>query len=103
MYTLLDMLSTHKTDGSLNVGIREFRANVRRYLDDVATGGSIVITDRGRPIARLVGVDELTPGVQRLLDEGRLQMPTRTPTSPDTWPRARSRGSVADLVADQRR
>ncbi len=87
----------------LTVGVREFRANVRRYLDDVTNGASIVITDRGKPVARLVGVDELTSGVQRLIDDGRLRMPTRSPTSPDSWPRVPSRGGVADLVTDQRR
>lgn len=39
------------------VGVRELRQNASRYLAIVAAGGGpIVITDRGRPEARLVGI-----------------------------------------------
>ena len=39
------------------VGVRELRQNASRYLAIVAAGGGpIVITDRGRPVARLVGI-----------------------------------------------
>lgn len=39
------------------IGVRELRQNASRYLAQVAaTGGAIEITDRGRPIARLVPV-----------------------------------------------
>ncbi len=38
------------------IGVRELRQNASKYLDDVAAGESIEITDRGRPVARLVPV-----------------------------------------------
>jgi prevent-host-death family protein len=38
------------------IGVRELRQNASRYLEDVAAGESIEITDRGRPVARLVPV-----------------------------------------------
>jgi prevent-host-death family protein len=47
------------------IGIRELRQRASRYLRDVERGESIEVTDRGRPVARLVpvpragGVDEL--------------------------------------------
>jgi prevent-host-death family protein len=36
------------------VGIREAKANLSRLLRQVASGEEVVITDHGRPVARLV-------------------------------------------------
>ena len=38
------------------VGVRELRQHASRYLQQVAAGESIEITDRGHPIARLVPI-----------------------------------------------
>ncbi len=35
-------------------GIREARQNLSTLIEEVRKGGEIVITDRGRPVARLV-------------------------------------------------
>ena len=35
------------------VGVREFRENLRAYLGRVKAGEDVVITERGRPVARL--------------------------------------------------
>ena len=37
----------------VTVGVREFRENLRAYLDRVKAGEEVVVTERGRPIARL--------------------------------------------------
>lgn len=36
------------------VGIRETRINLSKLIKDVRSGMEIIITDRGRPVARLV-------------------------------------------------
>ena len=36
--------------------MRELRQHASRYLDEVAAGESIEITDRGHPVARLVPI-----------------------------------------------
>ena len=38
------------------IGVRELRQNASRYLDRVARGESLEVTDRGRPVARLVPI-----------------------------------------------
>jgi prevent-host-death family protein len=38
------------------IGVRELRQHASRYLKEVAAGGSIEITDRGHPVARLVPI-----------------------------------------------
>ena len=39
-----------------SAGIREARQDLTRLLDDVRKGREVVITERGRPVARLVPV-----------------------------------------------
>jgi prevent-host-death family protein len=38
------------------IGVRELRQHASRYLERVARGETLEVTDRGRPIARLVPV-----------------------------------------------
>ena len=37
-----------------SAGIREARQNLSKLLDEVRKGREVVITDRGRPVARIV-------------------------------------------------
>jgi prevent-host-death family protein len=39
------------------VGIREARQNLSALLDEVRKGREVVITERGRPVAKLVPLD----------------------------------------------
>ncbi len=38
------------------IGVRELRQHASRYLEQVAAGESMEITDRGHPVARLVPI-----------------------------------------------
>ena len=40
------------------IGVRELRQHASRYLTRVAHGESLEVTDRGRPVARLVPVGD---------------------------------------------
>jgi prevent-host-death family protein len=42
-------------------GIREVRQELTSLLDDVRKGREVVITDRGRPIARIVPIAQRKP------------------------------------------
>ena len=42
-----------------SIGIREIRQRASRYLREVESGATIQVTDRGRPIARLVPLGEV--------------------------------------------
>ena len=42
------------THMSESVGVRELRQNLSKYLDRVKTGESLVVTEHGREVARLV-------------------------------------------------
>lgn len=54
------------------IGVRELRQNASKYLRRVASGETIEITDRGRPVARLVPVREQSTWDQ-LVASGRLR------------------------------
>ena len=42
-------------------GIREARQNLTELLDEVSKGREVLITDRGRPVARLLPVESSRP------------------------------------------
>lgn len=44
-----------------SAGIREARQNLTELLEDVKKGREVVITDRGRPVARLAPVEARRP------------------------------------------
>jgi prevent-host-death family protein len=94
---------TERTQEQLTVGVRDLRANLSRYLGEVAEGASFVITERGVPVARLGAIDRIPPGLLQMVAEGRLQLATKPATDPAMWDRPRSRGSVSDIVIEQRR
>ncbi|HSJ51327.1 MAG TPA: type II toxin-antitoxin system prevent-host-death family antitoxin [Actinomycetota bacterium] len=86
----------------MDVGVRELRSNLRKWLDAVEAGDEVTITERGRPIARIVGVDRPT-AYERLIAEGVIT-PAREPKQPSrTYGKVKARGTVSDLVAEQRR
>jgi prevent-host-death family protein len=84
----------------MEVGVRELRNNLSRYLDRVRDGEEVVVTDRGRAIARVLPV-----GAERVLDrliaEG-VATPPQQPKRRAGKP-IKSKGVVSDLVANQRR
>lgn len=81
------------------VGVRELRDGLSRYLAEVRTGQTVTVTDHGRPVARIVPVDQPT-ALERLIAEGIVQPPKR-PKGPLPEP-LRTQGTVSDLVAEQR-
>ena len=82
------------------VGVRELHDRLSEYLERVEQGGEIVVTRRGRRIARLSGLDADAP-LEDLRRRGLVRMP-ESPRSPRE-PRVKSAGSVSDLIAEQRR
>ncbi len=82
------------------VGIRELRDHLSRYLDRVQDGEEVVVTDRGRAIARVLPMNgERT--IDRLIANG-LVTPARQPRRARPKP-LKTAGPVSDLVAEQRR
>jgi prevent-host-death family protein len=68
------------------IGVRELRQNASRYLEEVAAGETIEITDRGRPVARLVPITG--DPWQDLISAGEVVSAARPLSVDDIKPRA---------------
>jgi prevent-host-death family protein len=87
---------------STEVGIRDLKNGLSKYLERVRAGEEVIVTDRGRPVARLSAIDESTGRLADLVAAGVVRAPTRkTRRRPSR--RIEAKGSVSDLVAEQRR
>jgi prevent-host-death family protein len=84
----------------MEAGVRELRDHLSRYLDAVRDGQEVTVTDHGKAVARLVPLDRPRP-LDRLIAEG-LVTPSRAPKRPRTGRGIKAKGTVSDLVAEQR-
>ena len=84
----------------MDVGVRELRDGLSRHLSAVREGHTITVTDHGKPVARIVPVDEPT-ALERLVAAGRVTRAARPRQR--RRPPVRSSGTVGDLVSEQRR
>ena len=82
--------------------MRELKNNLSRYLDRVRRGEEVVVTDRGKPVARLTAVDGSADRLAELIADGVVRRPNST-TRARPARRIEPNGSVSELVADQRR
>jgi prevent-host-death family protein len=53
------------------VGVRELRQYLSVYLRRVQKGESLVVTERGRPVARLMPLPPVAGVLERLIEDGR--------------------------------
>ena len=86
----------------LEVGVRELRDHLSRWLDEVKDGHEILVTERGRAVARLVPSSRPTR-LDALIDRGIVTPPTEARRAADALPGARASGSIAAFVREQRR
>ncbi|HEU5418180.1 MAG TPA: type II toxin-antitoxin system prevent-host-death family antitoxin [Streptosporangiaceae bacterium] len=87
----------------MNVAVTELRAHLSEWLDRVRAGDEVVITDRGIPVARLLGLNT-TATLERLTADGVIGRPAsgRRPRAAGQS-RPRPARPVSDLVGEQRR
>jgi prevent-host-death family protein len=97
-------LSTVLYNSAMEVAVSELRANLSEWVARAKTGVEVLVTERGVPVARLTGVDT-TATVERLVQEGHISAPRSAGPRPTASGRVRprSKASLSDLVADQRR
>ena len=101
MYTSVPMDVHHGT--RLEVGVRDLRAELRRWLEAAASGAEVVVTERGRPVARIVPIEPAETALDRLHREGLVTLPSRPRPQAEDLSRVAASGTVSDLVAEQRR
>jgi len=84
----------------MEAGVRELRDRLSHYLSAVRAGQEVTVTDHGKAVARLVPLDE-PRALDRLIVEG-LVTPAPVPKQPRAPLPVTARGTVSDLVAEQR-
>ena len=91
----------------LQVGIRELKNNLSRLLVRVKAGEEIVVTDRGRPVARITREPSarrpLRQAIEPLVEQGLVTLPAtarRDEFSPLDIPEGRP---VSEIVLEARR
>ena len=90
------------------VGSREFKNRLGQYLAAVRKGQSLLITDRGKPVAKLSPpdaegdpVDSLEARLKELEAQGFIRLPKRPMRS---FKAVRSRGKLAsEMIIEDRR
>ena len=83
----------------MEVGVRALRDGLSKHLAEVRRGHTVTVTEHGRPVARIVPVDQPTT-LERLVAEGLVRPPLRARRgTPRPVP---ADGSVSELVAEQR-
>lgn len=85
------------------VGIRELKNGLSGYIDRVRNGEEVVVTDRGRPVARLSPLDATHDHLADLVAAGIVRAPASGRPRHLPKRRIKAKGSVTDLVAEQRR
>ena len=90
----------------MKAGVAQLKADLSRYLERVKGGQEVLVTDHGRPVAKLVPVGETEMGTrrQRLVRDG-LLLPGRGKVRRSLLrrPSARARASVLEALLDERR
>jgi prevent-host-death family protein len=88
---------------AVTVGIRELRNNLRKYLSLVKDGEVVNVTERGKVIARIGPASEERRTLEDLAAAGLVTLskrPRKLLGPEDLIP---ARGSVSDIVIEQRR
>jgi prevent-host-death family protein len=87
----------------VQVGIRELKTHLSEYLRRVKEGETVVVTDRGKPVGRIVPVGEpLTDRLQAMAEAGLLlwsgsKLEPMAPVAQACGPR-----TVAELLIEDR-
>jgi prevent-host-death family protein len=97
----LHLMTPHEPPLKREVGVRELHDHLSRYVRHAAAGGEVVVTMRGRRVARLAPVSA-DDALADLRARGLVQEPQRD-WVPGRGARATPRAPVSDLIAEQRR
>lgn len=86
----------------IEVGVKDLKNNLSRYLECVQEGGEVIVTERGKPVARLSALDHSTDRLAELIAAGVVR-PAKRATRRVPKRRVKPTGSVSELVGEQRR
>lgn len=83
----------------MNVGIRELKTHLSAYVKRAGRGEQILVTDRGRPVARLVCLEKDSK-IEQGIAEGWIIPPTKGKMEPIAP--IRTRRNTAEVLDEDR-
>ncbi len=86
----------------MEIGIRDLRNGLSRYLELVKAGEEITVTEHGRPIATISAASERSP-IDDLIARGLVLPPQQPKTAHLDWTPIEIPGGISDVLEDQRR
>ncbi len=87
----------------MDIAVSDLRAHLREWIERARQGDEVVVTERGVPVARLLGIQS-SPLLERLTATGVIGRPASSDKPIASGrSRPRPRRPVAPLVGDQRR
>ena len=91
----------------ITAGVKEFKNQLSRYIALVKKGDEVLITERGRVVARVIKEDSssssLRQALQPLVLKGQIIMPTRDIERDIAEPVKLSGKSISEIVLEDRR
>lgn len=86
------------------VGVRELKARLSKYLREVKAGRTILITERGKPVGRLVPPGQpLRQRLQAMIDAGLAEWDGKSLPPMKTTAKLKGGKSIVDLIIEDRR
>ena len=87
----------------VKVGLRELKTHLSQYMRQVKSGDTIVITEHGRPVGRIVPAPKsLDDQIQALLVGGLIDWNGQHLPPVKHKPRVRGRKTVSDMLIEDR-
>ena len=87
----------------VNVGLRDLRTHLSQYIRQVKSGDTIVITEHGRPVGRIVPAPRsLDDQIQAMLDSGLIEWNGQPLPLVKHRPRVRGKKTVSDMLIEDR-
>lgn len=86
----------------MDVAVTDLRTHLSHWIAQVRDGHEIVVTERGVPVARMLGLTTTTT-LEQLTQQGVISTPRRTNRPPAAGRRRpRAARSISDIVSEQR-
>lgn len=94
-------MEAHEKSLTTHVGIRELKARLSHYIELAVVGERIVVTDRGKPKAMLIGL-ERDPMIEQGIEQGWIRSRKRPPAHGRRRKRAKGRYTIEQVMAEDR-
>jgi len=91
----------------INVGVKEIKNNLSRYLLQVKEGQEVIITERGKPVARIIketkGNKSIRTALLPLIENGTVVLPSSSINKDRLTPKEVAGKLVSEMVIEDRR